>query len=130
VSDGATVRQGEKLFSWIDCKVLLVDVPVTETLAALLQEGMPATVLLEGDSRSHAGTVVLTRGASSRIGGDDLASLSRGHKSWTAQAVVEIKSGEIKDTAGLPECPIGRRAFVGFPEIRLIQYLRAYLPGW
>lgn len=125
VSDGATVRQGEKLFSWIDCKVLLVDVPVTETLAALLQEGMKATVLLDGDSRSHAGTVLLTRGASSRIGSDDLASLSRGHKSWTAQALVEIK-----DTGGLPECPIGRRAFVGFPEIRMIQYLRAYLPGW
>jgi hypothetical protein len=125
VSDGATVRQGEKLFSWIDCKVLLVDVPVTETLAALLQEGMKATVLLEGDSRSHAATVVLTRGASSRIGGDDLASLSRGHKSWSAQALVEIT-----DTAGLPECPLGRRAFVGFPDIRLVQYLRAYLPGW
>ncbi len=124
-SDGATVRQGEKLFSWIDCKVLLVDVPVTETLAALLQEGMKATVLLEGDSRSHAATVLLTRGASSRIGGDDLASLSRGHKSWSAQALVQIT-----DTAGLPECPIGRRAFVGFPEIRLVQYLSAYLPGW
>jgi CRP/FNR family cyclic AMP-dependent transcriptional regulator len=125
VSDGATVRQGEKLFSWIDCKVLLVDVPVTETLAALLQEGMKATVLLEGDSRSHAATVLLTRGASSRIGGDDLASLSRGHKSGSAQALVQIT-----DTAGLPECPIGRRAFVGFPEIRLVQYLSAYLPGW
>lgn len=125
VSDGATVRQGEKLFSWIDCNVLLVDVPVTETLAALLQEGMKATVLLEGDSRSHAGTVLLTRGASSRIGGDDLASLSRGHKSWSGQALVQIS-----DTEGLPECPIGRRAFVGFPEIRLVQYLSAYLPGW
>jgi len=125
VSDGATVRQGEKMFSWIDCKVLLVDVPVTETLAALLQEGMKATVLLEGDSRSHAGTVLLTRGASSRIGGDDLASLSRGHKSWSAQALVQIS-----DTAGLPECPIGRRAFVAFPEIRLVQYLSGYLPGW
>ncbi|MFN4017743.1 MAG: cyclic nucleotide-binding domain-containing protein [Reyranella sp.] len=125
VSDGATVRQGEKLFSWIDCNVLLVDVPVTETLAALLQEGMKATVLLEGDSRSHAGTVLLTRGASSRIGGDDLASLSRGHKSWSGQALVQIS-----DTEGLPECPIGRRAFVGFPDIRLVQYLSAYLPGW
>ena len=125
VSNGATVRQGEKLFSWIDCRVLLVDVPVTETLAAMLQKGMPATVLLEGDARSHAAKVVLTRGASSRIGSDDLASLSRGHKSWSGQALVEIE-----DTTGLSECPIGRRAFVGFPEIRLIQYLRAYLPGW
>lgn len=125
VSDGATVRQGEKLFSWIDCKVLLVDVPVTETLAALLQEGMKATVLLEGDSRNHAARVVLSRGASSRIGGDDLASLSRGHKSWSAQALVQIS-----DTSGIAECPIGRRAFVGFPEIRLGQYLSAYLPGW
>lgn|GEM_PF-2236637 len=37
---------------------------------------------------------------------------------------------EIRDTAGFPECPIGRRACVGVPEIRTIPYLRAYLPGW
>jgi hypothetical protein len=24
----------------------------------------------------------------------------------------------------------GRCAFISFPEIRLVQYLRAYLPGW
>ncbi len=38
VTNNASVTQGEKLFSWIDCNTLLVDVPVTETLAALLYE--------------------------------------------------------------------------------------------
>ena len=125
INNNAAVKQGDKLFSWIDCRVLLVDVPVTETLAALLQQGMRASVLVDGDPETRSGTVLLTRGASSRIGRSDLASISRGHKSWTAQVVVAID-----EAASIQGCPIGRRAFVGFPDIRLIQYLRAYLPGW
>lgn len=124
-SNNTVVKQGEKLFSWIDCGVVLVDVPVTETLAALLQAGMRATVLLEGDPEPYQATVLQTRGASSRIGRRELASVSRGHKSWTAQAVVAIKDG-----ASVPGCPIGRRAFVSFPDIRLVQYIKAYMPGW
>ena len=96
-----------------------------ETLAALLREGMRATVLLDGDPTSHEATVLQTRGASSRIGRSELAGTSPGHKNWTAQALVSIKAGD----ASL-QCPIGRRAFVSFPDIRLVQYLRAYTPGW
>jgi CRP/FNR family cyclic AMP-dependent transcriptional regulator len=125
ISNNSAVKQGDRLFSWIDCSVLLVDVPVTETLAALLQEGMRATVLLDGDPNSYQATVLQTRGASSRIGRSELASTSRGHKSWTAQALVSIEGAQL-----VPNCPIGRRAFVTFPDIRLIQYLRAYMPGW
>ncbi|WP_170303804.1 cyclic nucleotide-binding domain-containing protein [Reyranella soli] len=125
IGNNSAVKQGDRLFSWIDCRVLLVDVPVTETLAALLREGMRATVLLDGDPTSYGATVLQTRGASSRIGRSELAGVSPGHKNWTAQALVSIKAGE----ASL-QCPIGRRAFVSFPDIRLVQYLRAYMPGW
>jgi CRP/FNR family cyclic AMP-dependent transcriptional regulator len=125
ISNNSAVKQGDRLFSWIDCSVLLVDVPVTETLAALLMEGMRATVLLDGDPNSYQATVLQTRGASSRIGRSELASISRGHKSWTAQALVSIEGAQ-----SVSNCPIGRRAFVTFPDIRLIQYLRAYMPGW
>jgi multidrug efflux pump subunit AcrA (membrane-fusion protein) len=124
VSNNASVNRGDRLFSWIDCSKKLVDVPVTETLAAILQEGMPALVTLEGDPEARPATVLLTRGASSRLGQTELASLSRGHKTYTAQVLVAFKD---PDTIG--GCPIGRRAFVSFPEVRMVQYIRAYMPG-
>lgn len=125
VSGNASVRQGDPLFSWIDCRQLLVDVPVTETLAALLQEGMRATVLLEGDEAARPATVLLSRGAASRLGRSDLASVSRGHKRATAQVVVAFV-----DPASVPGCPIGRRASVRFPDVSVMQYLRAYVPAY
>ena len=123
-SNNAYVNKGDQILSWIDCGKLLVDVPVTETLVALLQEGMRAKVELEGDTESRGATVLLTRGASSRLGGADLASVSRGHKTGTAQVVVALA-----DSPSIAGCPIGRRAFVSFPDIHLIQYIRAYLPS-
>ena len=123
-SNNAYVNKGDQILSWLDCGKLLVDVPVTETLAALLQEGMRAKVELEGDVESRGATVLLTRGASSRLGGADLASVSRGHKTGTAQVVVALA-----DSPSIAGCPIGRRAFVSFPDVHLIQYIRAYLPG-
>ncbi|TAJ85220.1 cyclic nucleotide-binding domain-containing protein [Reyranella sp.] len=124
VTNNASVTQGEKLFSWIDCNTLLVDVPVTETLAALLYEGMRANVSLEGDPQVRKATVLFTRGASSRLGGSDLASVSRGHKLGTAQVLVVLV-----DSRNISGCPIGRRAYVGFPDVRLLQYISAYVPG-
>ena len=124
VSNNAYVNKGDQILSWIDCGKLLVDVPVTETLAALLREGMRAKVELEGDAEGRAATVLLTRGASSRLGGADLASVSRGHKAGTAQVVVALA-----DSPSIPGCPIGRRAFVSFPDVHLIDYIRAYLPN-
>jgi hypothetical protein len=85
---------------------------------------MRAKVELEGDAEGRAATVLLTRGASSRLGGADLASVSRGHKAGTAQVVVALA-----DSPSIPGCPIGRRAFVSFPDVHLIDYIRAYLPN-
>lgn len=123
-TDNASVRQGDPLFTWIDCSKLLVDVPVTETLAAMLQPGAPARVVLEGESVRRDATVLMARGAAARLGASELASLSRGHRAGSAQIVVALK-----DPESVSGCPIGRRAFVHFPEILPRHYLRAYLFG-
>jgi hypothetical protein len=98
---------------------------VTETLAALLGPGMRAEVLLEGEADKKEATVLLTRGASSRLGRSELASLSRGHRQGTAQAIVSISHPQT-----IRSCPIGRRAFVSFPDIRLLDFVKAYTPGF
>jgi CRP/FNR family cyclic AMP-dependent transcriptional regulator len=125
VANRTFVRQGEELFSWIDCDVLLVDAPVGETLATLLEAGSPAEVILEGDSVKRAATVLLTRGASSRLGKTELASQSTGHHAGTAQVIVALA-----DPGAVRGCPIGRRAFVSFPTVRVLDYLKAYVPAF
>lgn len=125
VADNTLVRQGEELFSWIDCDVLLVDAPVGETLATLLAPGSPAEVILEGESVARAATVLLTRAASSRLGKSELASQSYGHHPGTAQVIVALA-----DPVAVRGCPIGRRAFVSFPTVRVLDYLKAYVPAF
>jgi CRP/FNR family transcriptional regulator, cyclic AMP receptor protein len=122
VSTGTSVKQGDPMFTWIDCSTLLVDAPVTETLAALLAPGVRAEVILEGETAKREATVWLTRGAASRLGRLELASLSRDHRRGTAQALVSLV-----DPGAIQNCPIGRRAFVTFPDIRLWDYVRAYM---
>lgn len=123
-ANNASVKQGDPIFSWVDCSKMLVDVPASETLAALLQEAMPAVVTLEGEEAGRPASVLLTRGASSRLREHELASTSRGHTRGSAQVVVALA-----DPASIQGCPIGRRAFVSFPGIRIGQYIRAWLPG-
>lgn len=125
VADNMLVRQGEELFTWIDCGVLLVDAPVGETLATLLEPGSPAEVILEGESVSRTAQVLLTRGASSRLGKSELASQAYGHRVGSAQVVVALD-----DPAAVRGCPIGRGAFVSFPTVRVLDYLKAYVPAF
>jgi CRP-like cAMP-binding protein len=125
VANHALVRQGEELFAWIDCGELLVDAPVGETLATLLDVGSPAEVILEGEAEKRAATVLLTRGASSRLGKSELASQSNGHRAGTAQVIVSLV-----DPNMIRGCPIGRRAFVSFPTVRVLDYLKAYVPAF
>ena len=122
-TNGISVTRGQRLFTWIDCSVLLVDVPVTETLAVLAQPGMWAEVALQGEAGPREGTVLLSRGSSSTLSNDELASITDWRKT-DAQVVVALK-----DPAAIPGCPIGRRAFVRFPEVSLIGYILAWLPA-
>jgi CRP-like cAMP-binding protein len=120
---GAFAERGGRLFTWIDCAQLLVDVPVTETTAALVKEGSAARVTLEGELGPRDGIVVMSRASSSRLTKDELISV-RGWRESAAQILVRLD-----DADRLEECPIGRRAFVRFPGLSVWQFLRAYLPA-
>lgn len=122
-TNGISVTRGQRLFTWIDCSVLLVDVPVTETLAVLAQPGMRAEVALQGEARPREGSVLLSRGSSSTLSSDELASITGWRKS-DAQVIVALK-----EPAAVTGCPIGRRAFVRFPDVSLIGYILAWLPA-
>ena len=89
---------------------LLVDVPVIDTLAVLVDQGSRAEVLLEGEDKVHPGAVVMSRGSSSRLGKAELASITEWRKS-AAQVIVELQ-----DPGSVAGCPIGRRVFVRFPR--------------
>ena len=107
-SNGISVTRGQRLFTWIDCSRLLVDVPVIDTLAVLVDQGSRAEVLLEGEDKVHPGAVVMSRGSSSRLGKAELASITEWRKS-AAQVIVELQ-----DPGSVAGCPIGRRALVRF----------------
>jgi hypothetical protein len=97
-------------------------VPVIDTLAVLVEQGSRAEVLLEGEDKAHPALVVMSRGSSSRLGKEELASITEWRKS-AAQVIVELQ-----DPGSVAGCPIGRRAFVRFPDLTLMKFLRAYLP--
>ena len=67
---GSAVEPGSPVASWIDCSIMLVDVPASDVELALLRKGAAANVVLEGEERVRRGTVALTRGAAATIGQD------------------------------------------------------------
>ncbi len=120
---GAAVEPGTPVIEWIDCSVILVDVPVSDVEIGLLRHGMRADVILEGDTEVRQGSVLLTRGAASVLGAEDLAALAKGHGGGRGQAIVRLEDG-MEDAN---DCPIGVAAWVDFPEIDVIDVLRARL---
>ncbi|WP_159709599.1 HlyD family secretion protein [Geminicoccus flavidas] len=120
---GTTVEVGAPVAKWLDCSVLLIDVPVSDVEAALLRPSMPAEVILEGERRVRHARVLLTRGAAATIGEADLAAIAKGRGSGIGQAILTLEQTEA-DTAA---CPVGQAAHVDFPEIGLIDILRARL---
>jgi multidrug resistance efflux pump len=120
---GGDVRAGTPVASWIDCRILLVDVPVSDIEVALLNIGARAEVVLEGERTTHHGTVLLLRGSASTLGADDLAAIAKGRHPGIAQAIVGLP----KDPAEVAACPIGHAAHVDFPDMGLIQVIMARL---
>lgn len=118
---GAFSQRGERLFTWIDCSQMLVDVPATETTAVLVKEGAAARVTLEGQDDPLRGTVIMSRAASSRLTKGELISV-RGWRETAAQILVRLDPDQSPK-----DCPIGRRAFVRFPDLGILQFVRAYL---
>lgn len=120
---GAAVQAGDPIATWIDCSVMLVDVPVSDVELALLRPGGEAVVILEGESRERKGTILLTRGGAATLARDDLAAVSKGRSPGVGQVLVSL-TPSLDDIAS---CPIGLAAHVDFPGIGFIDVVRARL---
>jgi len=120
---GSAVEPGSPVASWIDCSIMLVDVPASDVEIALLRKGAAANVVLEGEERVRRGTVALTRGAAATIGQTDLAAVAKGRYRGIGQVLVSLEP----TPADVEACPIGQAAFVDFPQVGLIEIIRARL---
>jgi multidrug resistance efflux pump len=120
---GSAVQPGMPIATWIDCRVMLVDVPVSDVEIALLRKGAPAVVVIEGESATRNGTVMLLRGAAATVGSADLAALAKGRQPGSGQALVKLEP----TPQDFEACPIGHAAYVDFPGIGLIDIVRARL---
>jgi multidrug resistance efflux pump len=122
VGAGAAVDVGAPVAQWIDCSVLLVDVPVADVQLALLQAGMPAEVVFEGESTARAGQVLLTRGAAATLGATDLAAVAKGRSAGIGQVILSLEPASAAEG-----CAVGRAAFVDFPDVGMIDVVRSRL---
>jgi multidrug resistance efflux pump len=122
-SPGAAVQPGTPVASWINCSIMLVDVPVSDVELALLRKGAAARVVIEGERRVRHGTVFITRGAAATIGAADLAALAKGRGPGIGQVLVQLKPS----AEDVEACPIGAAAYVDFPDIGIFDILRARL---
>jgi multidrug resistance efflux pump len=120
---GDFLRAGAPVATWVDCSIMFVDVPVSDVELALLRTDAPARIVIEGDRKVRDGKVYLTRGAAATIGADDLAALAKGRHAGIGQVLVQFEPS----AADVWECPIGAAAYVDFPDIGMIDILRARL---
>ena len=120
---GATVRAGDPVAEWLDCSILMIDVPLADAEVPLLIPGMIAEVVLEGDYEARSGTVIMSRGSACTLGDNDLAALAKGRGEGVGQALIEFSA----ERGNFDDCPVGRAAYVDFPDIGLLDIIRARL---
>lgn len=123
VAPGAVVQAGSPVAEWLDCSVLMVDVPVSDAEVSLIKPGNDANVVLEGETVVRKASVLLTRGSASTLGREDLAALAKGRREGVAQVLLDFSTH--RDT--IETCPVGRAAYVDFPGVGLIDIIRARL---
>jgi multidrug resistance efflux pump len=122
-SPGGVVRAGAPVATWIDCSIVLVDVPISDVEVALLNVGAPANVVLEGESVTRRGIVMLLRGSAATLSSDDLAAVAKGREPGVGQAILTLQM----DREAIGRCPIGHAAYVDFPDLGLIDVILARL---
>jgi multidrug resistance efflux pump len=123
VAEGATLVSGQLLAAWLDCSVLMIDVPVADAEVSLISSGMKAEVILECDTEVRNASVLMTRGSASTMGKQDLAAVAKGRSDGVAQVLLDFSH----EAGGFEECPVGRAAYVDFLDIGLIEVIRARL---
>jgi len=117
----AVVRPGQVVLTWVDCSDLLVDVPVSDAETPLILPGTKAQVVIEGSHRSVEAEVMLVRGSAATLGSDDLAAVAKGRNPGLAQVLLSLEPDDLE----VETCPIGQAAYVEFPDIGLIDIIRA-----
>jgi len=122
-SPGQAVQPGAPIASWVDCTVLLVDVPVSDVETSLLRVGSPADVVIEGERDARRGRVIVTRGAAGVLDSHDLAAVAKGRHPGIGQAIVKLDA----TAADIAACAIGHAAYVDFPEVGIFQVMRQRL---
>ncbi|MEX2167183.1 MAG: hypothetical protein WD852_09210 [Methyloceanibacter sp.] len=122
-SPGSSVQTGMPVISWIDCGIMLVDVPVSDVELALLAPGDTADVIFEGERHLRRGTVLLERGAAATMGNTELAALAKGRAPGIGQVLVKLFPSD----ADINACPIGTAAYVDFPGLGLLDIVKARL---
>lgn len=122
-SPGAPVQPGSEIATWVDCRVMLVDVPVSDVEAALLRKGSIANVVLEGERALRVGRVLLTRGSAGTLGSHDLAAIAKGRGPGVAQVLVTLEP----TAADVEACAIGHAAYVDFPDVGVFDLILARL---
>jgi len=123
VSSGATVRAGDPVAEWIDCSILKVVVPVLTLELPLIKRGMSAEVLLDGETEVRRGTVILIRGSSSIFDRSDLVAVPVDRHGHAAEVIIDIKDQH----ADFAACPVGRSAYVNFPDVGTLDIAAAWL---
>lgn len=122
-SRGATVTAGERIVEWIDCDDLLIDVPVSDAELPLVRPGDRAMVIIEGETVERSGLVELARGSAAVLGRLDIVALAKGRTPGRGQVILKLDP----DGPAFDECPIGLAAYVEFPNIGIINVIRARL---
>lgn len=120
VSNGMSVIRGQRLFTWIDCSKLLADVPVSDTTASLLTHSAPAELYIEGEQGPRKAFVVMIRSSSAQLQSDELV-INRSSRKDAAQIIIALSAPH-----SVHDCPIGRPAYVTFPEIGPFKYLQSF----
>jgi multidrug resistance efflux pump len=113
------VKVGDRVFSFIDCRLLLVDVVVTDGVMTLLSPGDPAIIHLVGWGGDLTGRIVLLRGSRAPLAEGHLAATIPDRVFREGQAIVEIDQAAVRK-ANFAACPVGLAAFVEFPSVGVV----------
>ena len=120
---GMSVTEGSPVAEWVDCSEILVDMPLSDAEAGLLEIGDQADVILEGETEQRSAEVLLIRGSGSQLDRKELAALAKGRRADTAQVILTLDTVD-KDRI---TCPIGRAAHVDIKGVGLLDIVLARL---
>jgi multidrug resistance efflux pump len=122
---GQFVDAGAPLFSFIDCRSLLLDIRVDDTVLAMIDRDHPVRFRLFGSSEFVEARVERVRGSAAVIGRDDLATIAeRGARSGQVLARIDDTGATSR---GADFCGVGRTAYAELRDIGLYRQLLSRL---